>query len=49
MLVELLTIRFGPLGEADLKTVRGASAARLQTWSARVLSAETLDQVLADR
>jgi hypothetical protein len=49
MLVEQLALRFGPLDEADLRTVQGASVARLRTWSARVLTAETLDQVLADR
>jgi Uncharacterized conserved protein len=45
-LVQLLTLKFGPLPQAVLATVRAASTDQLQTWTARVLSASTLDEVL---
>jgi hypothetical protein len=44
-LVELLDIRFGPLPEAVLTTVRDASTESLKVWTARVLTIETLDQL----
>lgn len=44
-LVQQLTLKFGPLPEAALTTVRNASANQLQTWTARVLTADTLDQL----
>jgi len=34
-----------PLPEAALTTVRNASADQLQTWTARVLTADTLAQL----
>ena len=46
-LVQLLTLKFGPLPQAVLDTVHAASTDQLQTWTARVLSATTLDEVLA--
>ena len=45
-LVQLLTLKFGPLPEAVLTTVRNASADQLQAWTARVLTADSLDQLL---
>jgi predicted transposase/invertase (TIGR01784 family) len=45
-LVQLLTLKFGPLPEAALTTVHDASTDQLQTWTARVLTADTLDQLL---
>jgi predicted transposase YdaD len=45
-LVQLLTLKFGPLPEAVLTAVRDASADQLQAWTARVLTADTLDQLL---
>ncbi len=44
-LVQQLTLKFGPLPEALLTTVRNASADQLRTWTVRVLSADTLDQL----
>jgi Uncharacterized conserved protein len=46
-LVQLLTLKFGPLPQTVLDTVHAATTDQLQTWTARVLSATTLDQVLA--
>ncbi|CAO5163681.1 hypothetical protein FAIPA1_230086 [Frankia sp. AiPs1] len=45
-LVQLLTLKFGPVPEAVLTTVRNGSADQLQTWTARVLTADSLDQLL---
>ncbi len=45
-LVQLLTLKFGPLPDAVLTTVHNASADQLQAWTARVLTADTLDQLL---
>jgi len=45
-LVQLLTLKFGPLPDAALTTVRNASTDQLQTWTARVLTTDTLDQLL---
>jgi putative YhgA-like transposase len=44
-LVQLLTLKFGPLPDAVLAAVRDASADQLRTWTARVLTADTLDQL----
>jgi len=46
ILVQQLTLKFGPLPEAVLTTVRNASADQLQAWTARVLTADALDQLL---
>jgi predicted transposase YdaD len=43
--VQLLTLKFGPLPAAALAAVRGASTDQLQAWTARVLTVETLDQL----
>jgi predicted transposase YdaD len=45
-LVQQLTVKFGPLPEAVLTLVHDASADQLQTWTARVLTADTLDELL---
>jgi hypothetical protein len=44
-LIQQLTLKFGPLPEAALTAVRNASADQLQAWTARVLTADTLDQL----
>jgi hypothetical protein len=46
MFVELLTLKFGPLPPAATQAVHAASPDQLHTWAARVLTADTLDQVL---
>lgn len=45
-LVQLLTLKFGPLPPTERDAVRAASARQLETWTARVLAANTLDEVL---
>ncbi len=45
-LVQLLALKFGPLPGAALRRVHDASSDQLQVWTARVLTASTLDQVL---
>ena len=45
-LMQLLTLKFGPLPQAASQTVHAASSDQLQIWTARVLTADTLDQVL---
>jgi hypothetical protein len=45
-LVQLLTLKFGPLSPAALDTVHAASTDQLETWTARVLTADTLDEAL---
>lgn len=47
LLLKLLTIRFGPLSEAACARVESALEAELDAWAERVLSAPTLDEVLA--
>jgi hypothetical protein len=42
----MLVLRFGPLSQAVLDTVHAASTGQLQTWTARVLTADSLDQIL---
>jgi hypothetical protein len=44
--LKLLALRFGPLGEDIVARVRGATAAQLDTFGERVLTATTLDEVL---
>ena len=46
-LVQLLTLKFGPLPQATLDTIHAAATDQLEAWTARVLTAETLDEVLA--
>ena len=45
-LVQLLTLKFGPLTQGTLDTVHAASSRQLESWTARVLTAQTLDDVL---
>lgn len=45
-LAQLLTLKFGPLPPAALATVHAASVAQLESWTARVLVADSLDDVL---
>ena len=45
-LVEVLTAKFGPLPDSVPKTVRAASIDQMRAWTARALTAETLDEVL---
>lgn len=45
-LIQLLTIKFGPLHQATVDAVRNASVDQLQTWTTRILSADTIDDVL---
>jgi hypothetical protein len=44
-LVEVLTVKFGPLPDSVPKTVRAASLDQTRAWTARAVTAETLDEV----
>jgi Putative transposase, YhgA-like len=44
-LVQVLTVKFGPLPESVSQTVHRASSDQIQAWTARAVTAETLDQV----
>jgi len=44
-LAQVLTVKFGPLPESVSQTVHGASSDQIQAWTARAVTAETLDQV----
>ena len=46
-LLQLLILKFGPLPQAVLDTVHAASTDQLETWTARVLTADTLDETLS--
>jgi hypothetical protein len=46
MLVELLTLKFGPLPPAATQAIHAASPDQLHTWTARAITVDTLDQVL---
>jgi hypothetical protein len=46
MLIHLLVRRFGELPEETLRKIETADAGTLLQWSERVLSAQTLDEVL---
>ena len=46
-LVQVLTVKFGPLPESVPETVHRASGDQVQAWTARAVTAETLDQVFA--
>jgi hypothetical protein len=45
MLLSLLAVKFGPLGEADRRRVLDADGPTGLDWSTRLLSARTLDEV----
>jgi predicted transposase YdaD len=44
-LVQVLTVKFGPLPESVPQTVHRASSDQIQAWTARAVTAETLDRV----
>lgn len=46
VLVRQLTLKFGSLSSATLNAIQAASADQLETWTARILTATTLDEVL---
>jgi hypothetical protein len=48
LLIKLLTERFGAVPEAALTRIQAADAEQLARWGERVLSAASLDDVLAD-
>jgi hypothetical protein len=45
-LIQLLTLKFGTLSHATLDLLHTASTEQLETWTARILTADTLEQVL---
>ena len=45
-LVQLLTLKFGPLPQTVLDRVHAAPIEQVEAWTARGLTAETLDDVL---
>lgn len=45
-LVQLLALKFGPPTQTVLDAVRAASIDQLETWTARILAADTLDDVM---
>ncbi len=47
MLLSLLTFKFGPLPDGIHSRVHAATTSELETWAQRVLTATTLDDVLA--
>ena len=46
-LVEMLTVKFGPLPDGMPKTVHAASIDQIKVWTARAVTADTLDQVFS--
>ena len=48
LLLGMLESRFGPLSEAVADRIRAADTETLQRWSLRLLTATTIDAVLAD-
>jgi hypothetical protein len=44
-LVEMLTVKFGPLPDSVPQTVHAASTDQVKAWAARAVTAETLDEV----
>ncbi|MCP2320858.1 hypothetical protein APR12_006248 [Nocardia amikacinitolerans] len=46
-LVDLLTSRFGPIPAAIADTIHTADPTQVRTWTVRVLTATTLDEVFA--
>lgn len=47
IILKLLALRFGPLTEADQTRVRGARDAQLDAVAERMLTAETLEEVVS--
>ncbi|MFN7587974.1 MAG: DUF4351 domain-containing protein [Planctomycetota bacterium] len=48
LLLNMLEARFGTLPEAVAERIRAADTDTLQRWSLRLLTAATIDDVLAD-
>ncbi|WP_295429819.1 transposase [uncultured Thiodictyon sp.] len=48
ILLQLLTLKFGPPVDAVTKRVQQANADALRCWSARVLTATRLEEVFAE-
>ncbi|QSB16687.1 hypothetical protein JQS43_10625 [Natronosporangium hydrolyticum] len=46
MLVDLLTVKFGPIPPPATQAIHAASRDQLRDWAARALTADTIDQVL---
>jgi predicted transposase YdaD len=44
-LVEMLTVKFGPLPDGVPQTVHAARIDQIKVWTARAVTADTLDQV----
>ena len=44
-LVEMLTVKFGPIPDSVAQMVGAASIGQIKAWAARAVTAETLDQV----
>ncbi len=44
-LLQVLTVKFGPVTEGVTQTVRAASSDQIQVWTARAVTAESLDRV----
>ncbi|AYF76758.1 transposase [Nocardia yunnanensis] len=47
-LLDQLGVKFGAVPDGIVERVRGAGAGRLRVWGARVLTAQTLDEVFAE-
>ena len=47
LLLKQLGLRFGPLSDTTRARVESASIEQLETWAERILTAKTLDDVLA--
>jgi hypothetical protein len=48
-LVEMLTVKFGPLPDGVPKTVHAASVEQIKAWAARAVTAETWTRSSVDR
>ncbi|MBY8857814.1 hypothetical protein K7711_15110 [Nocardia sp. CA2R105] len=46
-LLDQLTIKFGDISESVRRTVREATLQDLETWSRRIITADTLDAIFA--
>ncbi|MGW0182058.1 Rpn family recombination-promoting nuclease/putative transposase [Nocardia sp. NPDC003345] len=47
VLIEQMTVKFGPLPAAAIRRVRAADPEQVRAWTARVLTAETVEDTLA--
>ncbi|MEV0028616.1 hypothetical protein [Nocardia sp. NPDC050793] len=46
-LIEQLTVKFGSLPAEIIETVHAGNSTQLRTWTSRILTADTLKDVLA--